>query len=102
MENSQRSVHFSEEEMRRDIIAEVSRMDASFLRVVHSMMRTYAEERETIHDEAIIDYTIDGKPIRKKEFLDAADEGVENVINGGGTPADEFFQKKEKWMRDIE
>lgn len=102
MTDSQRPLSFSEEEMRREIIAEVSRMDTSFLRVVHSMMRTYAEEREMEEENPVIDYLIDGSPLRKKEFLQAADEGVEKVVNGGGTEADDFFQKKEKWMKDIE
>lgn len=102
MSNSQRSAPFSAEEMRQDIIAEVSKMDTSFLRVVHSMMRTYAKEREIIEDDAIIDYTIEGSPIHKKAFLDAADEGIEKIINGRGIPAEDFFQKKEKWMKNIE
>ena len=102
--------HYTEEEMRREIIRTVARLDKSFLRVVHSMMRTYSEEiggdddtaLTSGEDEQIIDYTIDGTPIRENEFFEAADKGVEKVLNGGGTPADEFFKKKEEWLKSIE
>jgi len=88
--------------MRKEIIAMVARLDKSFLRVVHSMMLTYTEEREELEKQGpVIDHTIDGTPIREKAFYEAADKEVEKVLAGGGTPAAEVFEKKEQWLKSI-
>lgn len=87
-----------EEQMLREVEDKL-KTDASFLKIVHSMMWAYAEESE--EEDPIIDYEIDGTPTTKSQFLKEADAAVEEVRNGGGTPADEFFKEKIQWLNDM-
>lgn len=87
-------------QMQREIIDELKLVDAKTLRLVHSMMRAHAVERE-LEEDPIVDHTIDGTPIREKEFFAEADKAVIEVRNGGGTPADVFFKETEQWLKDL-
>ncbi|MFT7120745.1 MAG: hypothetical protein ACJAZ9_000921 [Neolewinella sp.] len=54
-----------------------------------------------MEEDPIVDNTIDGTPIREKEFFAEADKAVIEVRNGGGTPADVFFKETEQWLKDL-
>ncbi len=101
MGQPQQKNHYTEEEMRREIISTVARLDKSFLRVVHSMMRTYTEEQVEIEKvNSIVGYEADGTPITAQELADQAEIVEEEVKSGATTPAKEFFKETIEWLEN--
>lgn len=96
MGQPQQKNHYTEEEMRSEIITTVEQMDKSFLRVVHSIMRTYAEEN-MLQESDIVDYDENGVPISRGEFLKEADSIREDVKKGNFVTLEELDKKHEAW-----
>lgn len=91
--------HPDEKQMQREIIEEIKLLDDKTLRLVHSMMRTHAQERK-LEEDPIIDYEIDGTPVTRSQFLKEADAAVEDVRHNGGISPDELFEKAKQWLKD--
>lgn len=84
-----------EAQMRREI-EEKLKTDASFLRIVHSMMWAYSEEKNAKVDPAV-DIAADGTPIKRSEFISEADAIVEDVLDGNFTTIEALREKKQPW-----
>lgn len=82
--------------MRREIIEELNLVDPKTLRLVHSMMRAHAVERE-LEEDPILDYDEDGQPVRSSEFVKEADAIVEQMKQGEYVTLDELIKKKDAW-----
>jgi len=84
----------------KHILEELEHIDEKTLNLLYAMMDQHADERKTVQEDPVIDHTIDGTPIREKAFFEAADKGVAEVMNGSGTSADDFFNKKDEWLKN--
>jgi len=90
-----------EEVLKQEIIKELDLVDSKMLRIVHSMMRAYAVERQ-LEEDPIIDYEADGTPVRSSEFLKEARGLVEEVRNGEFVTMEKLKEEKEAWLKSIE
>ncbi|MEL7221497.1 MAG: hypothetical protein AAGJ93_09275 [Bacteroidota bacterium] len=67
--------------------------DESFLKVVHSMLATYAKELE----DPILGYDADGKPLYVSEAKKAFRAELEGVKRGEYMTIEEFEKESETW-----
>jgi hypothetical protein len=88
---------YTEEEMRSEIITTVERMDKSFLRVVHSMLRTYVEENRS-HESDVLDYEEAGMPVFREEFLNEAKAIVAGVKVGDFVTLGALDKQHKAWL----
>lgn len=90
--------NISEELLMQQEVIEELKTDPSFLRIVHSMMRAYAVERE-LKENPIVAHTIDGTPLREEAFFDDMDKSIEDARKGASRPAEDIFKEKEQWLK---
>jgi hypothetical protein len=88
---------YTEEEMRSEIIATVARLDKSFLRVVHSMLSTYAEEQLEKDDLTVI-CEPDGTPVDVEKFEEEMQAAIDEPDEGNGTSVTDYKKKTEAWL----
>jgi uncharacterized coiled-coil DUF342 family protein len=98
MGQPQPKIKYTEDEMRSEIIEELSLVDPKTLRLVHSMMRAHAIERK-LEEDPVVDYDENGLPVRASEFVEEADAIVEKMKQGAFVTLDELREKKDVWAR---
>lgn len=86
--------------MRSEIIEELSLVDPKTLRLVHSMMRAHAIERE-LEEDPIVAHTITGEALRETTFFDGMDQSLEEAKKGASRSAEEVFKEKTEWLKEI-
>lgn len=91
-------INITGEQLRAEVIERIKTADESFLRIVHVMLQTMEVEEE---ENLVLDTGIEESPIPEEAFFEQAAQSVENVKNGGGTPANAFFKKKEAWLKSM-
>jgi hypothetical protein len=79
-------------QLRSEIGKLLSIADDRLLASVYSMMRSYLE-----HDQDIVGYTVDGKPLTKKELLDLVEASREAGVKGKVIGADALLAEIETW-----
>ncbi len=99
MGQPQQKNYHTEDEMRSEIIEELSLVDPKTLRLVHSMMRAHAIERKLEEEDPVVDYDENGLPVRASEFVEEADAIVEKMKQGAFVTLDELRKKKDAWAR---
>lgn len=68
----------SNTEIKTQIAHYLEELDDSFLKAVHSMLKTYVKEQQ----ETIIGYDIDGKPVTANEVRKQYAKDIEKVKEG--------------------
>lgn len=66
--------------------------DKRLLASVYSMMKSYLE-----HDQDIVGYTVDGKPLTKKDLLQLVEESRTAALQGKVIGADALLAEIETW-----
>jgi hypothetical protein len=97
IESSIKTMLMSAVELRSEIDNLLDKVkDESFLRIVHSMLGTYAHEVEMNH---VIGYRVSsGEPILAEEADDEFEAIVTSVKKGNYTSVDDLIaQKSERW-----
>lgn len=91
MELQLKQMLMSAVEMRQEVHQMVDQIDEHFLKVVHSMMRTYQEEKP-------IGYEMDGTPIYGSQLGELLDKEVEGAREGNYITVEELAKRSEKWL----
>ena len=73
----------------------VQNKNESFLKVVHSMLSTYAQEL----DDPVLGYETDGTPLTASAFLKQADEAMAAVEQGDYVTLEELEKESEEWLK---
>ena len=73
--------------------------DERFLKVVHSMLGTYIEEKKK---EPIISYDIDGTPRTAEELEAILNKEVEAGRRGEYTTLEELRKESDEWLESIQ
>lgn len=97
MGQPQHKVVYTEEEMRREVIATVARVDKSFLRVVHSTLSTYAEEQLEEDDLTVI-CEPDGTPVDVEVFEKEMQQSIDDARKGDKISIEDYKKKTEAWL----
>lgn len=85
-----------EEQMQRDIIEEVKLLDSKTLRLVHSMMKAHAIERDLVDADQL--YNPDGTPIDMDVFHEELQESLEAARRGEFVTLEDFKKETEEWL----
>ena len=85
----------SNTEIKTQIVQYLEKVDDSFLKAVHSMLKTYVKEQE----ETIIGYDIDGKLITASEARKQYAKDIKKVKEGKFSTIKKVRKKSEKWLK---
>ena len=79
-------------EIKKQLIESLDRADERILRAIYSMLQNYLSE-----EEQIVAYTIQGKPLTKKEMSSMLNEAVSDVEKGKGLSSEDIRNAKKNW-----
>ena len=79
-------------QLRTEINTYLDQIDSSFLRVVHSMLSTYVEEKNTI-----LGYKTSGEPLLAEEAKTVFKKRLEVMDEGDYLTVEELEKESETW-----
>lgn len=83
--------------MRAEVHQMIDELDDSFLRIVHSMLGTHAEENEY----PVVGYDLYGNPKRANELMEEYEQELAAAERGEAIAADVFAKRTKEWLSSI-
>ena len=80
-------------DIRTEIHEMVNGLDDQFLKVVHSMLNTYVEQKK----DSVMGYRSNGDSIIAKESVEVYNQRVEAIDSGEFTSLEDLKKASEKW-----
>ena len=70
----------------------IDQADERMIRAIYAMLQNYFDQ-----EEEIVAFTVNGKPLTKKDMLDTLNQAVTDVENGKGLTSDDIRKEKKNW-----
>jgi len=82
----------SSTQVKEQIQKYIEQADERMIRAIYAMLQNYFDQ-----EEEILAFTVDGKPLTKKDMLDKLNNAVSDVENGKGLTSDDIRKAKKNW-----
>ena len=92
LDSVHKTIIMSATQVKEQIQKYIDQADERMIRAIYAMLQNYFDQ-----EEEIVAFTVNGKPLTKKDMLDTLNQAVTDVENGKGLTSDDIRKEKKNW-----